>query len=97
MDWVDRKLWPKTPLENDPNFPKIEAVVVLGEPLNWEGALQLILDVIQTDGRPGEKPCGSVAQIPVLASNMDLQVRHVTTFIWGHTINTCDIVTLDHE
>jgi len=73
LDWVDRKLWPKTPLENDKNFPKIEAVVVLGEPLNWEGALQLILDVIQTDGRPGEKPSGSVAQIPVLASNMDLQ------------------------
>jgi len=73
LDWVDRKLWPKTPVQNDPNFPKIDAVVVLGEPLNWEGALQLILDVIQTDGRPGSKPPANVNQIPVLASNMDLQ------------------------
>merc|ERR1712130_794135 len=47
LDWVDRKLWPKTEARDDPDFPKIEAVVILGEPLNWEGALQLILDVIQ--------------------------------------------------
>ena len=64
--------------------------------MNWEGALQLILDVIQTDGRPGEKPSGSVAQIPVLASNMDLQVRQGVTHV-SHTCHTCDIVTLDHE
>ena len=82
LDWVDRKLWPKTPVQNDPNFPKIDAVVVLGEPLNWEGALQLILDVIQTDGRPGSKPPANVNQIPVLASNMDLQVN-LTVRRWG--------------
>ena len=76
LDWVDRKLWPKTEAKNDSNFPKIDDVVILGEPLNWEGALQLILDVIQTDGKPGDKPPPNVTQIPVLASNMDLQVLH---------------------
>ena len=74
LDWVDRKLWPKNEVHDDPNFPKIDAVVILGEPLNWEGALQLVLDVIQTDGRPNKPPVGTRNQIPVLASNMDLQV-----------------------
>ena len=67
-------MWPKNEAHDDPNFPKIEAVVILGEPLNWEGALQLVLDVIQTDGRPNKPPVGTRNQIPVLASNMDLQV-----------------------
>ena len=74
LDWVDRKLWPKTEARDDPDFPKIEAVVILGEPLNWEGALQLILDVIQTDGKPNKPLESNTSQIPVLASNMDLQV-----------------------
>jgi len=73
LDWVDRKLWPKTEAQDDPDFPKIDAVVVLGEPLNWEGALQLILDVIQTDGKPNKPLDSNARQIPVLASNMDLQ------------------------
>jgi len=74
LDWVDRKLWPKEPVQNDPNFPKIEAVVVLGEPLKWEGALQLILDVLQSNGDLAKgKPDGDIEQIPLMASNMDLQ------------------------
>ena len=77
LDWVDRKLWPKSEARDDPSFPRIEAVVILGEPLNWEGALQLILDVIQCDGRPNKMPQAHPAQIPVLASNMDLQVMTV--------------------
>ena len=79
LDWVDRKLWPKTEAKDDPDFPKIEAVVILGEPLNWEGALQLILDVIQTDGKPNKPLESNKAQIPVLASNMDLQVIYSST------------------
>ena len=72
---MDRKLWPKEPVQNDPNFPKIEAIVVLGEPLKWEGALQLILDVLQTNGDLSrDKPDTEVEQIPLMASNMDLQV-----------------------
>ena len=75
LDWVDRKLWPKEPVQNDPNFPKIEAIVVLGEPLAWERALQLILDVLQTNGDLSRgRPDGDVEQIPLMASNMDLQV-----------------------
>ena len=81
MDWVDRKLWPKTEVKDDPNFPRIEAVVILGEPLNWEGALQLVLDVIQTDGRPNKPPQPNTPQVPVLASNMDLQVKNIILMI----------------
>jgi len=73
LDWVDRKKWPAEEVQDDPDFPTIEAVVILGEPLNWEGALQLILDVIQTNGRPNHTPELGPQQIPVLASNMDLQ------------------------
>ena len=70
-------MWPKEPVENDPNFPKIEAVVVLGEPLKWEGALQLILDVLQSNGDLAKgKPDGDIEQIPLMASNMDTHTPH---------------------
>ncbi|KAM7170247.1 haloacid dehalogenase-like hydrolase domain-containing 5 isoform 2-T2 [Macrochelys suwanniensis] len=54
-------------------LPKIEAVVLFGEPVRWETNLQLIIDVLLTGGCPG-KPHhqASYPHIPVLACNMDL-------------------------
>lgn len=40
LDWVDRKKWPTEEVQDDPDFPTIEAVLILGEPLNWEGTLE---------------------------------------------------------
>uniref|UniRef100_A0A672RWG5 Haloacid dehalogenase like hydrolase domain containing 5 n=1 Tax=Sinocyclocheilus grahami TaxID=75366 RepID=A0A672RWG5_SINGR len=49
------------------------AVVLFGEPVRWETNLQLITDVLLTNGRPGN-PVTSLhyPHIPVLACNMDL-------------------------
>ena len=37
-------------------FPRIEAVVLFGEPVRWETPLQLIIDVLLTDGKPSKPP-----------------------------------------
>ena len=55
-------------------FPPIEAVVLFGEPTRWETSLQLLLDVLLTDGHPSAPPrTVSYPHLPVLACNMDLQ------------------------
>ena len=48
-------------------------MVLFGEPVRWETNLQLILDVLLTDGYPTELPSMiPYPHIPVLACNMDL-------------------------
>ena len=57
----------------DPNFPAIEGIVLFSEPVSWETPLQLIVDLLMTNGMPvgllDELP---YPHIPVLACNMDL-------------------------
>ncbi len=55
------------------NYCHFTAVVLFGEPIRWETNLQLITDVLLTNGRPGN-PVTSLhyPHIPVLACNMDL-------------------------
>ena len=76
LDWIDRKNWNKTG-ENDNSFPAIEAILLLGEPVRWETNLQLITDVLLTNGSPNHwpkhKPDSYTPHVPVLAVNMDLQ------------------------
>jgi len=51
------------------------AIVLLGEPKCWETPLQLLVDLLRTDGKP-DKPVdvvSDVPQLPVIACNMDLQ------------------------
>ena len=46
----------------------------MGEPKRWEQSLQLLLDVLRTDGKPDEVPATFPEEhIPVVACNMDLQ------------------------
>uniref|UniRef100_F6RQ16 Haloacid dehalogenase-like hydrolase domain-containing 5 n=1 Tax=Ciona intestinalis TaxID=7719 RepID=F6RQ16_CIOIN len=73
LDWVDRTRWPNQQMEDDDSFPTIEAIVMLGEPIRWETNLQLIIDVLVTQGKPNQPPCIEGPQLPVLAVNMDLQ------------------------
>lgn len=49
------------------------AIILFGEPIRWETNLQLLIDVLLTNGSPGcvYDPQLS-AQLPVLACNMDL-------------------------
>lgn len=48
------------------------AVLLFGEPVRWETNLQLLVDVLLTNGRPSAAYDWSPAQLPVLACNMDL-------------------------
>ena len=54
-------------------LPPIEAIVLFGEPVRWETNLQLILDVLMTDGQLELKPLTVPRpHIPILGCNMDL-------------------------
>ncbi|KAL1789742.1 cat eye syndrome critical region protein 5, partial [Sigmodon hispidus] len=72
LDMVDLERRPKTtPLRND--FPAIEGVLLLGEPVRWETSLQLIMDVLLSNGNPRTGLVSApYPHLPVLASNMDL-------------------------
>jgi len=55
-------------------LPIIDAVVLMGEPTNWETNLQLIIDILMTNGSLSNDTSGYGEQrVPVLACNMDLQ------------------------
>lgn len=56
-------------------FGKISAVVLLGEPVQWECSLQVINDLLLTNGHPGVIPANGKSDsehIPVIACNRDL-------------------------
>ncbi len=57
-------------------FRPIEAVLLLGEPINWECSLQILLDVLMTNGDPRNK-LKSVpsAHLPIIACNKDLTFK----------------------
>ena len=51
----------------------VAAVILFGEPVRWETSLQLIIDVLLTNGHLPNKPAKShYPHLPVLACNMDL-------------------------
>ncbi|KAK2499229.1 hypothetical protein MC885_021101 [Smutsia gigantea] len=55
------------------DFPAIEGVLLLGEPVRWETSLQLIMDVLLSHGNPGTGlATAPYPHLPILASNMDL-------------------------
>jgi HAD superfamily hydrolase (TIGR01456 family) len=66
--------------DDDPNFPEIEAVLMIGEPKRWETQLQLMIDLLLTGGKPTKsrvpKSAASVKQLPIIACNMDLVFMH---------------------
>ena len=55
-------------------FPRVEAIVIIGEPDKWESNLQLLIDLLLTNGKPDHAPdqIPPDTQVPVLACNMDL-------------------------
>lgn len=56
------------------DFPRIEAIVMMGEPKHWESSLQLIVDILKTNGKPDKAPeAVPETHLPVIACNMDLQ------------------------
>lgn len=84
LDYVDhekrKRLLESVPtsemLEKRRNFQPIEAILLLGEPINWECSLQILLDVLMTSGDPRSqfkfvpKP-----HLPLIACNKDLTFK----------------------
>ncbi|XP_065348959.1 haloacid dehalogenase-like hydrolase domain-containing 5 [Cloeon dipterum] len=74
LDAVDHQRRISVPCSFEQYFPRIEGLVLFGEPVRWETSLQLLVDVLMTDGLPTEAPTRPIyPHIPVLACNMDLQ------------------------
>lgn len=74
LDAVDHKRRRAAPCGFEKYFPKLDAVVLFGEPVRWETSLQLLIDVIISNGQPSSAPQGvPKTNIPILACNMDLQ------------------------
>ncbi|NWY75146.1 HDHD5 hydrolase, partial [Erithacus rubecula] len=73
LDMVDLSRRPKELPPPTTGFPTIEGVVLFGEPVRWETSLQLITDVLLSNGSPGaELQDVPYPHLPVLACNMDL-------------------------
>ncbi|XP_071983154.1 haloacid dehalogenase-like hydrolase domain-containing 5 [Engystomops pustulosus] len=73
LDMVDHTRRPRILPSAAVDLPKIEAVILFGEPIRWETNLQIIIDVLLTDGRPANPHrSANYPHIPLLACNMDL-------------------------
>ncbi|KAJ8386893.1 hypothetical protein AAFF_G00164900 [Aldrovandia affinis] len=73
QDVVDHNRRPKDMLPPNKDLPPIEALILFGEPVRWETNLQLIVDVLLSNGRPGNRVTSlHYPHLPVLACNMDL-------------------------
>nr|XP_033482471.1 haloacid dehalogenase-like hydrolase domain-containing 5 [Epinephelus lanceolatus] len=73
LDRMEHNRSPSLPACPLPTLPRIQAIILFGEPIRWETNLQLLIDVLLTNGRPGCMYEAQVpSQLPVLACNMDL-------------------------
>ncbi|CAL1595554.1 unnamed protein product [Knipowitschia caucasica] len=73
LDVVDHDRRPKDTIPPTKGLQKIDAVILFGEPVRWETNLQLIVDVLLTNGSPDHNwNTVQYPHIPVLACNMDL-------------------------
>ncbi|XP_005104991.1 haloacid dehalogenase-like hydrolase domain-containing 5 [Aplysia californica] len=74
VDHANRVQVAKHGYTENPNFPKIDVVLLIGEPCRWESDLQLLIDLLLTEGKPTAAPKDphNVPQIPIIACNMDL-------------------------
>lgn len=74
VDHENRVNVAKNGYTENPNFPKVEVILLLGEPCRWETNLQLLTDLLLTEGKPTHAPTDphNIPQIPVIACNMDL-------------------------
>ncbi|TNM86894.1 hypothetical protein fugu_007124 [Takifugu bimaculatus] len=73
LDMVDHNRRPKLPSNPVGKLPNVEAVILFGEPVRWETNLQLIIDILLTNGNLGSayNP-QNIPHLPLLACNMDL-------------------------
>ncbi|RUS84894.1 hypothetical protein EGW08_007363, partial [Elysia chlorotica] len=73
LDKMDHTRRKAPPCAFEEYFPRIEAVILFGEPVRWETPLQLIMDVLLTNGKPSDDFSDApYPHIPILACNTDL-------------------------
>ncbi|KFV71103.1 Cat eye syndrome critical region protein 5, partial [Dryobates pubescens] len=73
LDMVDHSRRPKEGYSQKAALLASYRVVLFGEPVRWETSLQLIIDVLLSNGNPGaELQDIPYPHLPVLACNMDL-------------------------
>lgn len=67
-------------------FRPIEAILLLGEPINWECSLQVLIDILMTNGDPNAKfKFVPYPHLPVIACNKDLTFKGAATLPrFGH-------------
>ncbi|XP_066949235.1 haloacid dehalogenase-like hydrolase domain-containing 5 isoform X2 [Macrobrachium rosenbergii] len=73
LDCVDHERRKTKAVTPTSRIPKLEAVMLFGEPVRWETSLQLIIDVLMTGGDLSSAPTAPYPHLPILACNMDLQ------------------------
>ena len=75
LDAVDQERRQLNHLPDQNDFPRIETIVMFGEPVRWETTLQLVMDLLITNGVPVDRPESAIPypHLPILACNMDLQ------------------------
>ncbi|XP_076469277.1 haloacid dehalogenase-like hydrolase domain-containing 5 isoform X2 [Babylonia areolata] len=74
LDMVDHRNRARGEYRENPDFPRVEVVLLIGEPTHWESNLQLLLDLLVTEGKPTQAPpdVHTVPQIHFIACSMDL-------------------------
>ncbi|KAL5014498.1 hypothetical protein ScPMuIL_008768 [Solemya velum] len=74
VDHENRQRVAKDPGQDDHGFPTVEAILMIGEPAQWESCLQLLVDLLLTEGKPTKSPKSrsAIKQLPIIACNMDL-------------------------
>ena len=73
----------------EPFFPRIEAVVLFGEPIRWETSLQLLIDALVTNGLP-TAPSETLPypHLPILGDNISYPVSHKLQYIQVNFLET---------
>ncbi|KAF7668080.1 hypothetical protein LDENG_00033850 [Lucifuga dentata] len=73
LDMVDHNRRPKLPSKNLMFIVSVTATILFGEPIRWETNLQLIIDVLLTNGNLSSvHQTQTLPHLPLLACNMDL-------------------------
>lgn len=63
-------------LKAQQDFRPIDAILLLGEPVKWERSLQLLIDVLMTNGDPRQKfKYMRDPHVPIIACNKDLTFK----------------------
>uniref|UniRef100_T2M6L9 Cat eye syndrome critical region protein 5 n=1 Tax=Hydra vulgaris TaxID=6087 RepID=T2M6L9_HYDVU len=84
LDVNDRSKRHSLPKPSSQLFSPPEAILLMGEPINWERSLQILLDLLLTSGQP-KKLYSSKGYLPIVAINTDfLWMSEATNPRLGH-------------